>query len=129
MTFNVELRNPCIDTAYVNIVSPLAADFPSLDHLIFDDGKTFAPHGPFTIAFSQAPVDNTDLCGSVQLEAFWMVPFEGSTIKTAVPASNSDPLTYNPATRQWSADTDNITLLEYNLGIYTILVDATLASY
>lgn len=82
------------------------------------------------MVFANAPVDNANLCGTIDYQAFWMVPdAEGNLVKTPVPASGGDPLSYNPATLEWTADTDDISLLDYNFGIYPIMVDATLTSY
>lgn len=82
--------------------------------------------------FTRAPVDNTNLCGTIEYQAFRNIPSpsgDGSFDKTPVPAVDGDPLSYNPDTREWTADTDDITLLGHNMGIYTLIVDATLTSY
>ena len=64
ITFDIEVKNPCIDTDFVNIVgpSPLYAD--DLDYIVYDDPEVYPAHPEFTIAFTKT-VTNSALCGAV----------------------------------------------------------------
>lgn len=126
VSFDIEVKNPCIDTNFVNIVgpSPLYAD--DLDYIIYDDPEVYPAHGEFNIVFTKS-VTNAALCGAVQLEAF----FDTSDTNIAVPAAIEAgvPLAYDPDTRVFTADSEDISLIDTNSGIYPIQVKATLADY
>ena len=56
---NIEIKDPCIDSNYVTIQN---AALPTLDYIVFDDPKTFAPHPEFTVVTT--PIPHT-LCGDI----------------------------------------------------------------
>ena len=126
--FDIEVKNPCIDTNFVNIVgpSPLFAD--DLDYIVYDEPEIYPAHGEFTVAFTKT-VTNADLCGAVQLEAFFDTGASGAN--SAVPATIEAglPIAYDPDTRVFTADSEDISLIDTNSGIYPIQVKATLADY
>ena len=106
MTF----KNPCIDKNFVNIVAP---QFFEQDYIINAPPEQFPVHAPFTV--NTVPITH-DYCGSL----------------TFVPKFNDQglvsggPLTYSEAERQFTADSDDITLIGQ---IIPFSVEAEFADY
>ena len=93
-SFDLTFNNPCIDTDFVTIVAPT---FLEQDYIINDDPEAFPVHAPFTV--STVPIVH-DFCGSLTLVA----TFNGAPV-------DGDPLSYSEADRQFTADSDDTTLI------------------
>ena len=116
--FNVVISDPCEDSTLVAITPPV---LPTLNHIIFDPtASVYAAHDEFTVSFTNSPVTNSTLCGDISLT--------GGFNDTTLPVGG-DPLSYDSGTRVFTADTDDYTLLDYNIGVYNYNVDAELANY
>lgn len=108
-TFDLTIKNPCIDSTYVSISSsPLEIIY----YNVGEGAKSFEAHSPFTIV----TVPNThSLCGDISYEGM----FNGA-------AFDGGPLAYNADTRVFTAESQDQTLIG---NIYSYSVVATLASY
>ena len=109
-SINIEIKDPCIDTNFVTITN---APLPMLEYIVFAPAETFAPHPEFTV--STSPYPHT-LCGGIVYKGQYM----GADL-----AANG-PLTYDPATREFTADSEDSSLIGM---VKTYGVVAELANY
>jgi hypothetical protein len=96
--YTVTLKNPCIDTDFVNIKIE-APGFVDHDYIINDDPETHSAHGNFYV--HTVPVEHS-LCGAITL-----VP---SYNNLPMPAG-TQPISYNAATQQFISDSDDVDLI------------------
>jgi len=89
-------KNPCIDQSFVKINEP-DPPIPNLSYIISSDPKEFAAHSAFTI--STFPTPHT-LCGDIAYSA----TFDGTPV-------DGDPLAYDSATRKFTANSDDQSLI------------------
>ena len=104
---NLNVKNPCVDTMFVNIVSePLSA----LQYDIATAGpNAYTAHTAFMV--STTPIVH-QLCGNLVYSATY----------DSNPISTTDmPLAYDPFTRVFTADTDDI-------GLATMVKDYTVSA-
>ena len=100
-TFKWVIKNPCIDTDYVNIESP---GLEELSYIIYDPESLIEQHGEFFVVTTPEQIENFDLCGPIV--------YEGRYEGVAVPETGGDPLSYVPSTRTFTIDTDDEALID-----------------
>ena len=90
-TFNVNVKNPCIDPSFVTI-SNVDSTLTTKDYVVFAPAEQITPgFSAFTI--NTVPVTHT-LCGAVQLTG----QYEDGT-STLVDLAGGEPITLDTATR------------------------------
>ena len=99
-TFVVRSTGPCANPAYVQIV-PKA--FPDYDYTVSGAALDFLPHPEFTVQ-TQPLADHT-LCGELEY-----TPFFGDDQQPMI-NDGSEPLTYDPSTRVFTAYTNDDSLV------------------
>ena len=100
-TFKWVIKNPCIDTDYVNIESP---GLDELTYIIYNPDILIEQHGEFFVVTTPVQIENFDLCGPIV--------YEGRFKDVAVPETGGDPLSYVPSNRTFIIDTDDETLID-----------------
>lgn len=100
MTTTVVVKNPCVDTSYVNIVLP--ATLADLQYIISSNAKTFAPiaTGTDAIFVTTEPIVHT-LCGNLK----FTVLYKGQTNDQSV-------LTYDETNLDFTAESSDKTLID-----------------
>ena len=88
-----------MDKTYVRIRSP---GLPEPDYTVYDPSPLDFTHDAFFVETTPAIVDFT-LCGEIV--------YEGKYQDTVVPVTGGDPLSYDPLTRTFVVDTDNLALV------------------
>jgi len=119
-TFDWTIKNPCIDQSFVTISKPI---LDKLSYKIYEpNAVTYTAHGDFAIVYAKTPT-NASLCGTLKLEPF----FDTTDV---IPTSGGDPLSYNPSTKQFTCDTDDISLLnDKDSEVYPYSIVASLNSW
>jgi len=92
-TFDVSFTNPCIDTTYVTITGPASLD--NIEYTPETGAETYSAHAAFTTNIVSGA--SHSLCGDITVTG----QFDGSDV-------TGDPLAYNAANRQFTADSTNI---------------------
>ena len=75
---------------------------PEPDYTVYDPTPLTFTHDVFFVE-TTPEIANFDLCGEIV--------YEGKYIDTVVPVTGGDPLSYDPSTRQFVVDTDNLDLV------------------
>ena len=75
-SFNLRIKNPCIDPDFVEIVAPATLD--TLEYAIDEDALLFPPHEEFVI--KTTPDDSHGLCGT---EVSYTGFYDGSPVPNA----------------------------------------------
>ena len=112
-SFNLRIKNPCIDPDFVEIVAPATLD--PLEYAIDEDALLFPPHEEFVIVTK--PDSSHGLCGT---EVSYTGCYDGE------PVPDADPLFYNDEDRQFTAESTNDDLVGETK---TYTVKATLPDY
>ena len=99
-TFKWVIKNPCIDTDYVNIESP---GLDELLYIIYNPSSLDYTHDPYFVLTTPEQIENFDLCGPIV--------YEGRLEGVVVPETGGDPLSYVPSTRTFTVDTDDEALI------------------
>ena len=105
--FDLTIKNPCIDQEFVRILAPTLA---KKTYIIDSEPFTFDPEGEFTV--ETEPVVGHTLCGDFKFVA-----------KFANQVVTGDPLSYNDATREFTADSEDGNLLTDPEQPYSIEVE------
>ena len=98
VAFDVTFANPCLNEQFVSINGP--ADLPELEYIPETGPKTFDAHVGF--ALSIQPTSHS-LCGNLKLTGVY-----DSNDLTA----SSKPLAYDSVTRKFTADSDDVGLVD-----------------
>ena len=109
--FDLTFRNPCVDPDFVSVKK---INLPDLDYTINSGSVTYDPHALFVI--ETTPIDH-DFCGLLTI-----VPtYEGAPL-----LDQSGPLTYDPASRSFTYESNEESLISE---IHSYGLTAQLASY
>ena len=100
-SFTWTIKNPCIDTDYVNIESP---GLDELLYIIYNPQSLDYTHDEYFVVTSPEQIANFDLCGPIV--------YQGRFDGVAAPETGGDPLSYVPSTRTFTVDTDDESLIE-----------------
>ena len=113
-TFKLIIKNPCIDSEYVSIVSSALPDsLVYVLHSYDQDAKFSFTHDPFSIDYK--PFDH-DLCGTLSYAS----TFNGNSID-----ANSEPVSYDWRTNKFAIYSEDFGLT----GMNQITVQAYLIYY
>ena len=105
-TWDLEVKNPCLDTDFVSISSP---GLEELDYIVLSGLKDDYPaHADFIVTTS--PLVGHSLCGDLRYEA----RYKGTPVPTTNGAPGGEVLAYDPTTKQFKVETDDETLIETN---------------
>ena len=95
VSFDLVIKNPCIDQAYVTIEPPT---FAKKTYIIDSDAFTFDPEDEFTV--ETTPVIGHTLCGDLKFVA----KFDNQVV-------DDDPLAYNELTKEFTAVSSDADLI------------------
>ena len=99
----VNLKNPCVDKTYVNIIAP--NQFDREDYIVATAAETFPAHGAFVVTTEP---DSHNLCGDLNLMPYYQPVTDGDFVEVI----GSHPVSYDAAGTQFTADSDDQTLID-----------------